>query len=187
MKTGYWFLTTCDVTEWKSPTSERFFMGDAESVARSNNCASWLCTQAEWLGLQRDLCACITPWALPLLNPCGISQLQPSVLGVGWDWKSRSHCSRSLPHLVLATLLLKSQRIVSSGWSPNYCIRYIIALLLPSTSSRQGLQIWYRKKYDCSCYHYIHVMISWPVWCEISCVYFGGPRVTTFIGAREQV
>lgn len=104
-----------------------------------------------------------------------------------WDWKSRSHCSRSLPHLVLATLLLKSQRIVSSGWSPNHCIRYIIALLLPSTSSRQGLQIWYRKKYDCSCYHYIHVMISWPVWCEISCVYFGGPRVTTFIGAREQV
>lgn len=68
-----------------APTSEHFFTREAGCSKIKQLCFKVVCTRAEWLGLQRDLFACIMPWALPLLDPSGISQLQPSVLGVRCD------------------------------------------------------------------------------------------------------
>lgn len=90
-KTGYWFITTCDVTEWKCSYFWTFLRAGGRVCSKIKQlCFMIVCTQAGWLGLQRDLCACIMPWALPLLNPCGISQLQPSVRGVRWAWKKQA-------------------------------------------------------------------------------------------------
>lgn len=90
-KTGCWFITACDAIEWKWSYFRTFLHEGGRVCSKIKQlCFLVVCTQAEWLGLQRDLFACIMPWALPLLNPHGISQLQPSVLGVRYAWKKQT-------------------------------------------------------------------------------------------------
>ena len=55
------------------------------------------------------------------LNPCGISQLQPSVLGVRWSRKKQATLL-SFITTACSCHSLKSQRTVGSGWPPYHCI-----------------------------------------------------------------
>ena len=119
-------------------------------------------TQAEWLGLQGDLCACIMPWALPLHNPCGISQLQPSVLRVRWAWKKQTTL---LSFITTALFLPQFWRTKELGALADLLAFHLIQpQSLPSTSSGQ-------KKIPGSCYDTC-LMICLPIWCRISWLMF---------------
>lgn len=142
-KTGYWFITTCDAIEWKCSYFRTLLHKGASVCSKIKQlCFMAVCIQAEWLGLQRDLCACIMPWALPVLNPCGISQLQPSVLGVRCAWKKQT------------TLLsfVTTAYFLPHFWKANELWAWLTSLPLHliqhpsiSTFSRQDAHTWHRK------------------------------------------
>ena len=185
-KTGHWFITTCDAIEWTWSYFRIFLHEGARVCSKIKQlCFMIVCTQAEWLGLQRDLCACIMPWALPVLNPCGISQLQPSVLGDRWAWKKRTMLLSFITTALFLPQFWKAKELWALADLPSISFDtaslYFYFYLLKAENDGSG------------CCYDTRLMICLPVWHEVnwldwhSCLYFGGPRVTIFVGTREQV
>lgn len=140
-KTGHWFITTCDPVEgtW---SYFRIFLHEGARVCSKIKqlCFMIVCTQAEWLGLQGDLCACIMPWALPLHNPCGISQLQPSVLGFRWAWKKQT----TLLSFITTALFLPQFWRTKESWALAHlpCISFDTVSLYLYLLPPQGRKRW---------------------------------------------
>lgn len=79
------------------------------------------CAQGEWLG-SRGICVpAIRAWALPLLNPIGISQLQPSVQGVSWAHVKHSRLLLLITTPYFRLRFWKASGIVGPGWLRDHC------------------------------------------------------------------
>lgn len=109
----------------------------AECVLRSNNWASWLRIPRgnDW-GSRGIWAPAIIAWALPLLNPFGISQLQPSVQGVSRARGKRSIIASVHHHTLLPATVLKN---LTALWAPT---GFLTTALCCTTFTHSFLRPW---------------------------------------------
>lgn len=162
------------------PGSLPFLHKGAECVVRSNNWASWLRIPRGNDWGSRGICApAVIAWALPLLNPFGISQLQPSVQGV-----SRAHGKHSLiasvhhPTLLPATVL----KNLTALWALT---GFLTTALCGTTFTHPFLRPW-----QSILYLENETLAPWPEGQQAELAFAWVPTLTTTLAichSRQQV